>query len=110
MKNPPKAAYDHILLECEKVTSLIAASRRHLKENRAIDLSALEGRVRKLCQGVGTAPDGSYDPLRETISDILGDLDNLEAEIVARHRQAVAPDKRAGGHKAKQTYSATAND
>ncbi len=67
--------------ETEKIATLIAAAGRHLAEGKMVDLTALENKVRALCQAIGEAPAGEARGLKGAIEAILRDLDGLEVEL-----------------------------
>ncbi|MCH7487083.1 MAG: hypothetical protein IIC04_08865 [Proteobacteria bacterium] len=76
-----------LMPEIEKVTSLIAAARRLLAENKMVDLGALEGKVKELRAAIdGGAPD-DLDAVKALLSAVVDGLDGLEAELTARHRR-----------------------
>ncbi len=70
--------------ETEKVATLITAAGKHLAEGKMVDLSALENKVRVLCQAIAEAPAGEARKLKGAIEAILHDLDGLEADLTYR--------------------------
>lgn len=77
--------------ELDKAASLVTTARRLLATGTMVDLSALEGKVRAICEEVAgmTREDGR--PLVPVMERLIGDLDRLEAAIHER----VEPQERA---------------
>ncbi len=78
-----------IEIQCEKVATLIAAARRLLKENRMVDLGALEGMVRDLCTDIRDIPGEAAEGIMQAVQAIMSDLDTLQAELTA-HQERIA--------------------
>ena len=76
-----------LMPEIEKVTSLIAAARRLLAEDKLVDLGALEGKVRDLQAAIEGAAPGDLDTVKALIAALVDGLDGLEAELTAQHRR-----------------------
>lgn len=76
---------DDILLQAEKVSSLIATARRLMSEGKTVDLSNLEGKIRTLCNNAEDASLKQSDGVRAALGTIVEDLDRLEKEITGRH-------------------------
>lgn len=70
--------------ELDKAASLVLTARRLLATGTMVDLSALEGKVRAICDQVAgmTREDGR--PLVPVMETLIGDLDRLEAAIHER--------------------------
>lgn len=90
MNQAPKTPEIDLVQETEKVASLITAARRLLREDRMIDLSALQGKVSALCQAIQAAPLESVRGLRPAIEAILKDLDNLQDDLTAQNADVTA--------------------
>ncbi len=71
----------YLAQETEKVATLIAAAGRHIAEGKMVDLSALENKVRVLCQAITEAPAEEARKLKGAIEAILRDLDGLEVDL-----------------------------
>ena len=76
-----------LMPEIEKVTSLIAAARRLLTENKMVDLGALEGKVKELRQAIEKGAPDDLDAVKASLSALVDDLDGLETELTAQHRR-----------------------
>lgn len=90
MNQAPTAPQFDLAQETEKVASLITAARRLLREDRMIDLTALQGKVGALCEAIQAAPIESVQGLKPPIEAILKGLDNLEAELTAQNADVTA--------------------
>ena len=84
MTSPPQ---DGILEQAEQVSSLIATARRLIAEGKTVDLSNLEDKIRTLCAQAEEMAQGDPAPIRNALSAISEDLDRLEEETAARHRE-----------------------
>jgi hypothetical protein len=69
----------------DKVTALIETSRRMLADGRPIDLAALEGKVRALCEAATAAPAEERPRLKAVLAEIIDGLDRLTDDLTARH-------------------------
>ena len=79
----------NITQEIEKVATLISTARRLLSEDKMIDLSALEGKVRELCADVRLLPPDEMEPALAAITDILQNLGKLAQELKTQHESTV---------------------
>ena len=75
---------DAVGLELEKIESLIAGAYRLVTEGRLIDLSALDGRVRSLCEAVLQLPGPEARAAVNNLQRLLGGLDGLSAALQTR--------------------------
>ncbi len=80
----PQTAAD-ILLQAEKISSLIATARSLMNEGKSVDLASLEGKVRTLCDNAEAANLQQPDATLAALKAIVEDLDLLDAEINRRH-------------------------
>jgi hypothetical protein len=71
-------------IELEKIESLIAGAQRLVGEGRLIDLSALDGRVRSLCESALQLPGPEARSMVNKLQRLLGSLDGLGAALQAR--------------------------
>lgn len=71
--------------QAEKVIALIETSRRMVADGRPIDLAALEGKVRILCDTAAAAPDDDQPALQVVLAEIIDRLDDLTEDLTARH-------------------------
>ena len=67
--------------EVHKVASLVDTARRLLAEGSIVDLSALEGKVRVICEAIGEAPGEDLSDLKDPMAAIIDGLDLLEAVL-----------------------------
>lgn len=70
--------------EIDKVTSVIATARRLLSEGKLVDLSALEEKVRSVCQAIEAQPQKHPEKLQEAMLAAITDLDRLAEDIRQR--------------------------
>jgi len=77
-----------IMVDTDKIASLIATARRLLEEDKMVDLSALEGKVADLCRRFANVPPTEAEPFRMSINAIMADLDLL-ADDLARQNEKV---------------------
>jgi len=93
---------DRLTAELEKARSLVGAARRLLGTGTMVDLAALEGRVRQICDGVaGLAPETGRS-FRPGIEALIADLDRLDLALrdagpYADGRWNLSSEEKAGG-------------
>ncbi len=80
-----------ILLQAEKISSLIATARSLMNEGKSVDLTILEGKVRSICENAEAANLQEPNAPLAALKAIVEDLNRLDAEINRRHSDA-------GGH------------
>ena len=73
-----------VVQELDKIESVVAAAHRLLAEGRLIDLSALDGRTRALCEAMLTLPVAEAVTLAARLEALLGSLDGLGAALQSR--------------------------
>ncbi|MBI2241803.1 MAG: hypothetical protein HYU59_13500 [Magnetospirillum gryphiswaldense] len=79
--------------DLEKASSMVMTARRLLATGTTIDLTALEGRIKGVCDQVVELPRDLGKGLIPALEKLIGDLDRL-AEMVAERMDppgAVAP-------------------
>jgi len=69
--------------ELVKASSLVGTARRLLATGTMVDLTALEGRIRLICDGVTQLEQESGRALRPDMEALLADLDHLDAALRA---------------------------
>lgn len=69
--------------ELVKAASLVGTARRLLATGTMVDLTALEGRIRLICDGVTRLEQESGRALRPNMEALLADLDQLDAALRA---------------------------
>jgi hypothetical protein len=67
--------------EVHKVASLVDTARRLLTEGSNVDLSALEGKVRVVCEAIHQASGEDLTDLKESMATIIDGLDSLESAL-----------------------------
>lgn len=75
-------AAPHLAQELEKASSMVMTARRLLATGTTVDLSALEGKIRCVCESVGTLPRELGQGMIPAMEKLIADLDRL-AEMVA---------------------------
>lgn len=77
--------------ELDKAASLVLTARRLLATGTMVDLSALEGKVRAICDQIATMERDAGRPLIPVMETLIGDLDRLEAAIQERAEPTPRP-------------------
>jgi hypothetical protein len=75
--------FRQIETKIEKAAALIKTARRDLSANQAVDLTALELRIRELHAAVHTARQGEEAGVNHRIVDLQRDLQALGEELTA---------------------------
>lgn len=70
--------------ELDKASSLVVAARRLLATGTMVDLSALEGKVRGICESLAGLPQEDGRALLPPMERLIHDLDRLAADIGER--------------------------
>ncbi|CAA7612780.1 hypothetical protein [Magnetospirillum sp. UT-4] len=70
--------------ELEKAASMVTAARRLLATGTMVDLSALEGRVRLICETLAAMEREEGQALLPVMERLIADLDRLAAAITER--------------------------
>lgn len=83
-------------MEMQKVGSLVGTARRLLDAGTMVDLSALEGKVRLICDGTTAIARADAQRLRPDLERLIDDLDQL-ADLLKRRRAASGGDDMARG-------------
>ena len=78
-----------IMVEADKIASLISTAHGLLEDGKLVDLSALEGKVADLCHRFANIPPEGTEPFRATIKDIMADLDLLAAELARQNEKVL---------------------
>lgn len=78
------SALENVREELEKAASLVTVARRLLATGTMVDLSALEGKVRFVCEGVAGLEREDGRTLMEAMERLMRDLDKLEESIGER--------------------------
>jgi len=78
-----------IMVEADKIASLISTAHSLLEDGKLVDLSALEGKVAELCRRFANIPTEKTEPFRATIKDIMASLDLLAAELARQNEKVL---------------------
>ncbi len=93
-----------------KVTSLIASARRLLGEQRMVDLTALEGKVRTLCDAARQLPASEDGRMKATVKAIMDDLGRLQEDLDEQYRAVAEHIERTTRGPALEAYAKTQTD
>jgi len=74
-----------ILEEVDKVESVISTAQRLLTDGKMVDLSALEGKVKTLCERIADADLKDSNEVGNVLRAVLEKLEQLGDELVAQH-------------------------
>ncbi len=107
MTEPDAGLRPEVLPEADKLTSLVTTARRLLAEQKMIDLSALDGKVRALCDATRHVPPDDTAAVKAALNDIVEDLDRLEAELTAQNEDVNARTVNAARRQAMDAYTKT---
>jgi hypothetical protein len=91
MNDEPVTAMAQTREELAKVSSLVLTARRLVAGGALVDLSALEDRVRVVCEAVQQMPIEEGRGLLEDLRALIGRLDQLAGDLEARLEQ-ISPD------------------
>ncbi len=72
-----------------------------------IDLSALDGKVRALCDAIRHVPPEDTAAVKAALTDIVEDLDRLEAELTAQNEDVNAQTVNAARRQTMDAYTKT---
>lgn len=86
-------ALDQVSQELEKAASMVGTARRLLSTGTTVDLSALEGKVRFICETLAGMARDEGRALVPDMEALIADLDRLAKAVVERHE----PPPPAGG-------------
>lgn len=87
MNQPPDEPDIDIDLEIDKVSSLISAARRHMAEDKMVNLSALEGKVQALCGSITSAPGEDAKRIIAAVKAVMDDLNQLAQELTTQQNK-----------------------
>ncbi len=107
MSEPDAGPRPEVLPEADKLTSLVTTARRLLAAQKMVDLSALDGKVRALCDATRHVPPDDTAAVKAALSDIVEDLDRLEAELTAQNEDVTARTVNAARRQAMDAYTKT---
>ena len=107
MSEPNAGRRPEVLPEADKLTSLVTTARRLLAEKKIVDLSALDGKVRALCEATRHVPPDDTAEVKAALTDILEGLDRLEAELKAQNEDVNARTVNAARRQTMDVYAKT---
>jgi hypothetical protein len=79
-----------IVDELQKVASLVTTARRLLATGTMVDLSALEGKVKAICDALAAMDRDQAQAHLPTIEALVGDLDRLSEALRFQHEPVAA--------------------
>jgi hypothetical protein len=80
--------HDEIMKEAEKISSLIATTRRLMADNKSVDLSNLEHKIKALCKKSETTGSSLAADVQGVLIAIIEDLNLLDDEITTLYEKA----------------------
>ncbi len=107
MSEPNAGRRPEVPPEADKLTSLVTTARRLLAEKKMVDLSALDGKVRALCDAIRRVPPEDTAAVKAALTDILEGLDRLEAELTVQNEDVNAQTVNAARRQAMDVYTKT---
>ncbi len=107
MSEPNPGRRPEVLPEADKLTSLVTTARRLLAEKKMVDLSALDGKVRALCDAIRHVPPEDTAAVKAALTDIVEGLDRLEADLTAQNEDVNAQTVNAARRQAMDVYTKT---
>ncbi len=110
MSEPNAGLRPEVLPEADKVTSLVTTARRLLAEQTMVDLSALDGKVRALCDDIRHVPPEDTAAVKAALTDIVEDLDRLEADLTAQNEDVNAQTVNAARRQTMDAYAKTKDE
>ena len=81
MTQPPSPA---LAQELEKAATMVVTARRLLATGTTLDLSALEGKIRNVCESVVHLPHDQGQGMIPALEKLIDDLDRLAAAVCER--------------------------
>jgi hypothetical protein len=78
------AASDFALSEIEKVHAVLSTARRLTQDGRTVDLSAVEDRIRRLCDAVEGLPKTQGRALAPALTALMAEFDALAQDLSGR--------------------------
>ena len=110
MSDPNAGPRPEVLPEADKLTSLVTTARRLLAEQKMVDLSALGGKVRVLCDAARHVPPADTAAVKAALTGIVEDLDRLEAELTAQNEDVNARTVNTARRRAMDAYTKTKDE
>ena len=103
---------DQAMIEKEigKVSAFIDTARKHIKEDKMVDVVALEEKVRSLCSKVKDSSDKDSESVRPAIIKIREDLDRLDKELTRQFKRVTASMAGATRNHATAAYAKSGDD
>ncbi|MCR6632650.1 MAG: hypothetical protein NVV74_22875 [Magnetospirillum sp.] len=93
MNAAPANSASAVREELDKAASLVLTAQRLLTTGTMVDLSALEGKVRRICERLAAMEREDGRPLVPVMESLIGDLDRL-AEAIQQRVEPPPPNPR----------------
>ncbi len=77
-------ASEHALSEIEKVHAVLSTARRMTNDGRSIDLSAVDDRIKRLCETIEALPAAQGRTLAPALAALLTEFDSLAQDLNER--------------------------
>lgn len=77
-------ASDTALKEIERIHAVLSTARRLIQEGRNVDLTAVDDRIRRLCENVEALPKAQGRALASALSALLAEFDALADDLTNR--------------------------
>lgn len=90
-----------------KIESLIATAVRLVEEGRVVDLAALQGRTKQVCDAAVQLSSEDAKPLIPAMESVLTQLDALTENLTKRYGDLPALSSRVGSNAAASVYGQT---
>lgn len=71
--------------DLQKAMSLVSTAKRMLRDGRLVDLSALEGHVRKLCEDAAALDAEDRATVKPNMLALMDELDRLHRKLADQH-------------------------
>ena len=110
MSDPNAGRRPEVLPEADKLTSLVTTARRLLAAQKMVDLSALDGKVRALCDATRHVPPEDTAAVKAALTGIVEGLDRLEAELTAQNEDVNAQTVNAARRQTMAAYTKTKDE
>jgi hypothetical protein len=105
-------AIDQAMIEQEigKISAFIEMARKHLAEDKLVDVVALEGKVKSLCDKLNIAGDNAAETARPAITKIRENLDALDKELSTQFERLTTSMAGSARNHATAAYAKSSDD
>ncbi len=110
--NTQTETVDQAVIENEigKVSAFIETARKHILEDKMVDVIALEEKVRSLCSKVKDSSDKDSESVRPAIIKIRENLDRLDKALTQQFKRVTAGMAGSTRNHATAAYAKTGDD